>query len=135
MKLKLPIIFDLTKTLMAPNQHSFVMNYLIDSIRFFSLAKKKLICLQKGWNFQKYFTCFRVHTIFFVLLCFVSEFWFNETLNSTYNMYRLIAKTQNQLINSNSGKINNASILSSWKLCFRSQSHELTDIPLGDCLH
>lgn len=50
------------QTLMAPNQHSFVMNYVIDSIRCFSLAKSNLLIEEKTLEFRKYFQ----HTPIFV---------------------------------------------------------------------
>lgn len=52
------------QTLMAPNQHSFVMNYVIDSIRCFSLAKSNLLIEGKNVGIPKIFQPLSTHTNF-----------------------------------------------------------------------
>lgn len=107
---------------MAPNQHSFVMNYLIDSIRFFFIWRKTNLLTEKRWNFHKNISLALLSSHHRVLF-----YWFNETFNFS-TMYRLIAKTENQLINSNSDEINNAwSILSSLRNCVFDLNH--TSLP------
>lgn len=53
------------QTLMAPNQHSFVMIYVIDSIRCFSLAKSNLLIEgKKRWNSENISATFQHTPIF-----------------------------------------------------------------------